>query len=127
MVCEPSLEADLRADEELEEAASSFDALYEHSEQHQRSSRAIDLTTDAATFRSLSQSDATSSSGCSRTAFTPSSRSRGCSRPFCTRRPTTAGMAEHVVLRLQRRPGGLCAEVMRLVNVRLRSFGFIEG
>lgn len=47
--------------------------------------------------------------------------------PFLRATAHDAGMAEHVVLRLQRRPGGLCAEVMRLVNVRLRSFGFIEG
>jgi ribonucleotide reductase beta subunit family protein with ferritin-like domain len=45
------------AEEELEQAASPFTALYEHWERHQWSALAIDLRTDAASFRALDRVD----------------------------------------------------------------------
>ena len=51
------LEDDVRDDDELERRTTSCAALYEHWERHQWSAIALDLTTDAASFRALSRSE----------------------------------------------------------------------
>lgn len=48
---------DLSPDEQLEQAATPYHALYAHWERHQWSSLAIDLNTDRATFSALAQSE----------------------------------------------------------------------
>ena len=50
-------EDELRDERRLEEVASPYAALYEHWERHQWSSLAIDLTVDAATFKTLARSE----------------------------------------------------------------------
>jgi len=53
----PPLEDEARANDELELKATPYTALYEHWERHQWSARAINLTTDAATFQTLGETD----------------------------------------------------------------------
>jgi ribonucleotide reductase beta subunit family protein with ferritin-like domain len=54
-----SAESETRALDELELTPRSYAALYEHWERHQWSALAIDLTTDASTFLTLSETDRT--------------------------------------------------------------------
>jgi ribonucleotide reductase beta subunit family protein with ferritin-like domain len=51
------LREETRTNEVLEQRASSYAALYEHWERHQWSALALDLETDAASFRALSEDD----------------------------------------------------------------------
>jgi len=53
----PTLVDDTDASDELELRATPYTALYEHWERHQWSALAIDLTTDAATFQTLGETD----------------------------------------------------------------------
>ena len=53
----PPLEDEARANDELELKATPYTALYEHWERHQWSALAINLTTDAATFQTLGETD----------------------------------------------------------------------
>ena len=53
----PTLVDDAGASDELELRATPYTALYEHWERHQWSALAIDLTTDAATFQTLGETD----------------------------------------------------------------------
>ena len=54
---EMPLEDEARADDELERRTTPYAALYEHWERNQWSALALDLTTDAASFRRLSKSE----------------------------------------------------------------------
>jgi len=56
-VGEMPLEDEARADDELERRTTPYAALYEHWERHQWSALALDLTTDAASFQALSQTE----------------------------------------------------------------------
>jgi ribonucleotide reductase beta subunit family protein with ferritin-like domain len=56
-VREMPLEDEARDDDELERKTTPYAALYEHWERHQWSSIALDLTTDAASFQALSQTE----------------------------------------------------------------------